>query len=200
MILTVTPENRSSHLERIDQYLKIRKQVFHDRLGWDVDVHGEREYDLYDHLPCYYLLALAADGSVMGGLRHMPMNGPTLTWECFSDLIGDPADLFAHGVWETTRFAVRPQDRHVRVRNGVNRLALQLCREALQFGLSRGARRHVAVCERRIVHLTTIFGVRCEAIGSKTMTNGDEIVCAVWEVSDESVQRLARAENCLRAA
>lgn len=200
MILTVTPENRSMHLSRIDQYLRIRKQVFHDLLGWDVVVHGEQEYDVYDHMPCYYILSLSDDGTVLGGLRQMPTNRPTLTWERFGDVVSDPTVLFANGVWETTRFVLRPKQNPDRSRSGVNRLALELCREALQFGLSRGARRHIAVCERRLVNLTRIFGVGCETIGQKTMRNGEEIVCAAWEVSDESVRRLARAENCPRAA
>lgn len=200
MILTVTPENRSRHLARIEQYFKIRKQVFHDRLGWDVRIHGEQEYDLYDHMPCYYLLALAPDGTVQGGLRHMPMTGPTLTWERFSDMVSDPSDLFAHGVWETTRFAVRPEDKNTRTTSGVNRVAVALCREALQFGLRHHARRHVAICESRIFHLTKIFGVRCEILGSRATRTGEDIVCAAWEVSDESVQRLARVDRYLQAA
>ncbi len=200
MILTVTPESRPAHTALIDQYLKIRKQVFHDRLGWDVVVTDERERDLYDRLPCYYLLALAPDGTVQGGLRQMPMTGPTLTWQRFSDMIDDPAALFADDVWETTRFAVRPEDRDSRITSGVNRLALDLCSAALQFGLSRGARRHVAVCEERIVDLTRIFGVRCETIGRKTMPAGEDVICVAWEVSDEFVRRLARISNHLQAA
>lgn len=200
MILTVSPENRSEHAARIEEYFKIRKQVFHDLLGWDVVVHGDMEYDLYDHMPCYYLLSLAPDGTVQGGLRHMPMTGPTLTWERFSDMISDPSELFAHGVWETTRFALRPAGKHVRITSGINRVALELCCEALRFGLSRGARRHVAVCEERVVQLTRLFGVRCETIGRKTMRAGEDIVCVAWEVSAESVQRLARVDRYLRAA
>ena len=200
MIITVSPENRSEHLARIEQYFEIRKQVFHDHLGWDVVVHGNQEYDLYDRLPCHYLLSLAPDGTVQGGLRHMPMTGPTLTWERFSDMISDPADLFAHGVWETTRFAVRPAAKGIRITSGTSRVAVELCREALRFGLSRGARRHVAVCEERVVHLTRLFGIRCETLGRKTVRAGEDIVCVAWEVSAESVQRLAKVDRYVRAA
>lgn len=200
MILLVTPQNRHRHTRQIDEYLRIRKQVFHDILGWEVTVHGEQEYDMYDSMPCSYILSVDRDGTVQGGLRQMPMSGPTLTWEKFSDMIGDPADLLAPGIWETTRFAVRPERKEVRFMSGVNRVAVELCAASLETGLSWGAKHHVAVCEERVIRLTKSFRMPCAVLGRKVTPRGEDIICVSWEVNDESVERLAWAKSHFEVA
>lgn len=189
MILFVTPETRAAHADVLGDYFRLRKTVFHDHLGWDVDVDGDTEHDIYDRMPCYYLLSVDGDGTVLGGLRQMPMSGPTLTWARFSDMIDDPADLLSPQVWETTRFAIRPQRNASRSTSGVNRTAAELSMASLETGLQLGARRHVAVCDERIVRLTACFGISHKIIGRRREGSGD-ILCVSWEVSDASVKQL----------
>lgn len=200
MILLVTPQNRHRYRPQIDEYFRIRKQVFHDLLRWEVKVHGDQEYDAYDSMPCSYILSMDRDGTVQGGLRQMTMTGPTLTWEKFSDMIDDPSGLFAPGVWETTRFAVRPEKKDTRFMSGVNRVAVELCAASLETGLAWGAKRHVAVCEERVIRLTRSFRMPCAVLGRKTTPSGEDILCVAWEVSDESVERLAWAKSHFEAA
>jgi acyl homoserine lactone synthase len=200
MILIVTPENRHAHAAKLQDYFRIRKQVFHDHLGWDVVIDDDCERDIYDQLPCHYILSLSRDGMVQGGLRQMPMTGPTLTWGRFADMIADPLRLFAKDVWETTRFAVRPEDRDIRFMSGVNRIAIELSAAALDMGLRFGARRHVAVCEERVVQLTKSFRIPCEILGRRKSDGGEDILCVAWEVSDESAARLEWARSHFEAA
>lgn len=200
MILHVTPENRHLHSRQVAEYFRIRKQVFNDLLGWEVVVHGDQEYDIYDSLDCHYMLALDAAGTVAGGLRQMKMAGPTLTWEKFSDMIADPVSLFNNHTWETTRFAVRPEDKDIRFMSGVNRYAIELSAAALEAGVTFGAKRHVAVCEEKIVRLTKTFRIGCETLGRRATSKGEDILCVAWEVSAASVERLAWAKSHFAAA
>jgi len=200
MILFVTPENRHRYAAQIREYFRIRKLVFYDLLNWEVTVHGDQEYDMYDSMPCNYVLSLDRNGMVQGGLRQMAMAGPTLTWEKFSDMIGDPTGLMAPDVWETTRFAVRPEKKDARFMSGVNRVAVELCAASLQTGLGLGAKRHVAVCEERVVRLTRSFRMPCTVLGRKVTPRGEDILCVAWEVSDESVERLAWAKGQFETA
>lgn len=199
MILFISPDDRAAHAEPLRQYFQIRKTVFHDQLGWDVDIDGDMEHDIYDRMPCHYLLSIDAEGTVMGGLRQMPMSGPTLTWARFSDMIGNPADLLAPGVWETTRFAVRSRPGAQRFTSGVNRVAAELSMASIEAGLRLGARRHVAVCDERVVQLTACFGVPYEILGRRADGDGD-IVCVAWEVSDASARQLAWVREQRRAS
>ncbi|MDI7863383.1 hypothetical protein MRS76_15615 [Rhizobiaceae bacterium n13] len=191
MILYITPENRHLYRKQVDQYFRIRKTVFHDTLKWDVQTHGDMEYDKYDSMPCTYVLYLTSTGEVSGGLRQMRMTGPTLTWEKFADMVEDRTQIFSAKVTETTRFVIRPQEKDVRVSSGVNRTAIELCNASLEYGLSQGITRHVAICEERVVKLTRLFGVQCQTIGRRATSNGDDILCVSWEVSSASLEKLA---------
>lgn len=200
MILIVSPENKQLYRDKIDQYCRIRKIVFYDTLGWDVTVDGDMEIDRYDYMPCTYVLSLDQNGDVIGGLRQMPMSGPTLTWEKFSDMISNPADLLSASITETTRFAIRPLERDVRFMSGVNRAAVELSNASLELGLQRGITRHVAICEEKIVRLTKTFGVKCETLGRRSMPGSEDILCVSWEVSEASLEKLAWAKSHFAAA
>lgn len=200
MILVVTPENRPQHKHLIEDYFRIRKIVFHDTLRWDVVVDGDLEYDRYDFMPCTYVLSLSPQGEVTGGLRQMSMAGPNLTWQCFSDMIADPADLLSSSITETTRFAIRPQERDVRVMSGVNRTAIELSNASLEIGFAAGITRHVAVCEENIVRLTQSFGVACQVIGRRDIPGASPILCVSWEVSAASLEKLAWIKERFAAA
>ena len=200
MILIVTPENRAQYRSQIDDYFRVRKTVFHDRLAWDVAVDGDLEYDRYDFMPCTYVLELDGKGGVVGGLRQMSMAGPNLTWEVFHDMIPDPAALLSSAITETTRFAIRPQEMDIRVSSGVNRTAIALSHASLEIGLSRGIVRHVAICEENIVRLTKTFGINCEIIGRREVAGSPPILCVSWEVSAASVEKLAWIRERFAAA
>lgn len=199
MILVVTSENKHLHLNKIQQYYRIRKQIFFDKLKWDVEVDGDLEYDKYDFMPNHYILSLDAAGTVLGGLRQMRTTHPTLTFEKFSDMIADPASVFGPDTWETTRFAIRPEDKDVRFASGVNRVAIELCAASLQAGLDNGVRRHIAVCEERVIRLTKAFAIPSETLGRKSSPEGD-ILCVAWQVSEESLSRLDWARRQLAVA
>ena len=92
---------------------------------------------------------------------------------------------------ETTRFVIRPEEKDVRVSSGVNRTAIELCNASLEYGRSHGITRHVAICEEKIVKLTKLFGVRCQTLGRRSTSNGDDILCVAWEVSSASLEKLA---------
>ncbi|WP_203425648.1 acyl-homoserine-lactone synthase [Sinorhizobium sp. BG8] len=200
MILVITPEMRGQYQHLIQDYFRIRKTVFHDTLGWDVAVDGDLEYDRYDFMPCTYVLSLDDRGDVTGGLRQMSMAGPNLTWECFSDMIPDPAELLSPKITETTRFAIRPQERDVRVMSGVNRTAIELSNASLELGFHAGITRHVAICEENIVRLTKSFGIKYHIIGRREMENSAPILCVSWEVSEASLEKLAWIKEKVAAA
>lgn len=200
MILVVTPDNRARYGRQIEDYYRIRKTVFNDTLGWDVTVDGDLEYDRYDFMPCTYVLSVNPDGEVVGGLRQMSMAGPNLTWEAFHDMVPDPAALLSPKITETTRFAIRPQEKDIRVMSGVNRTAIELSNASLEIGLANGITRHVAICEENIVRLTKSFGIACETIGRREIPGAQPILCVSWEVSAASLEKLAWIKERFAAA
>ena len=52
-------------------FLKLRKKVFVDQLGWDVPHDAQVEMDQYDTPVAHYSLVIDEDGEVVGGARAM---------------------------------------------------------------------------------------------------------------------------------
>ena len=53
------------------EYLRLRKHLFVDTLGWDLPHNDEVEMDQYDNPNAHYSLVLK-NGQVVGGARTMP--------------------------------------------------------------------------------------------------------------------------------
>src|ERR1700733_3904624 len=86
---------------------RLRKRVFKDRMGWDVNVSPSGiETDQFDLPESIYLLALDDERRVIGNWRLLPTSGPTMirdVWPQFLKTISMPRDDL---VWEASRFAV----------------------------------------------------------------------------------------------
>jgi N-acyl-L-homoserine lactone synthetase len=190
MLHYVHPHQRAQYRSLLEDYFRLRKTIFHDRLGWSVNPVGDMEKDIYDTMDCLYILSTNAQGQLLGGLRQMVTTGPTLTWEVFSDLVPDRTSIMSPQVWETTRFCVSPAASHLKLANGMSRVSIELSRGAIEYGITQGVTRHIAVCERMVFELSRALRVPSEILGSRIEPNGSEILCVAWEVNEESAERL----------
>ena len=53
------------HAPLLDSMFRLRADVFHGRLGWDVRVEGGREHDWFDLIGPHYLVARAAGDTAL---------------------------------------------------------------------------------------------------------------------------------------
>jgi acyl homoserine lactone synthase len=97
-------------------YLRLRKQFFVDRLGWDVPHNENFEMDQYDNPTAWYSLAVEG-GKVLGGARVMPT---TSVWGKHTYMLRDafvgtidsipnramPSEIVTPMVWECTRLVI----------------------------------------------------------------------------------------------
>ena len=98
-------------------FLKLRKKVFVDQLGWDVPHDAQVEMDQYDTPVAHYSLVVDEDGEVVGGARAM---ATTAMWGVHSYMLRDahlgklkyippeilPHDIATPDVWECTRLVI----------------------------------------------------------------------------------------------
>lgn len=89
----------------MEAMFRMRKKVFHDILGWDVQTHGDMEHDKYDQDDTVYVIYATDDGDVVGTWRLLPTVKPYMLEEIWPE--------FADGyipkkptVWELSRWAV----------------------------------------------------------------------------------------------
>ncbi len=86
MIKLVYGHDREKFPELIDAMHRLRKQVFHDRLRWEVPISGDWEIDAFDEEDPLYVLSLDSKGMLQGSLRLLPTTGPNMLRDVFSDL------------------------------------------------------------------------------------------------------------------
>ncbi len=107
MIAVVDQSNAHKYSKLLDGMFRLRARIFHDRLGWDVQVRDGKERDKYDDKGPIYLIYTDDEArEVKGSLRLLPTTGPTLLADFFWDTLPDAVHLSAPTIWECTRFCV----------------------------------------------------------------------------------------------
>ncbi len=107
MIAVVDESNAHKYSKLLDEMFRLRARIFHDRLGWDVQVRDGKERDKYDDKGPIYLIYTDDEArEVKGSLRLLPTTGPTLLADFFWDTLPDAVHLSAPTIWECTRFCV----------------------------------------------------------------------------------------------
>src|ERR1700704_7068984 len=105
MIRVVTKHNAERHDSNLHQMHRIRKTVFKDRLGWDVTISGELEFDEYDVLGPSYLLSIDRYGTLNGCVRLLPTTGPNMLRDIFPSFVTKGTVPRSERGWEASRFA-----------------------------------------------------------------------------------------------
>jgi acyl homoserine lactone synthase len=107
MIVVIEKNNAHKYSNLVDKMYRLRARIFHDRLGWDVQVVNGKERDKYDDEgPVYIIYTDDEAREVKGSMRLLPTTGPTLLADCFADTLPNAALLSAPTIWEVTRFCI----------------------------------------------------------------------------------------------
>jgi acyl homoserine lactone synthase len=107
MIVVVQQHNAQQYRSLLNQMFRLRARVFHERLGWKVQVTDGKEIDKYDSEdPVYVMYTDEDQQKLIGSLRLLPTTGPTLVADYFEDTVPDSARLTSPYIWECTRFCV----------------------------------------------------------------------------------------------
>ena len=106
MIIVITTENRDQYTSLLDQMYRQRKQVFVDRLGWDLAVDTEgREIDRFDTDETTYLIASPDGTTVDGSMRLNPTTAPHLMSDIFDHMCVGGAPR-GSDIWESSRTCI----------------------------------------------------------------------------------------------
>lgn len=94
---------------------RVRKYIFKDRMGWDLDISKEElEIDNYDLPETVYILARDARRRVSGVWRMLPSTSPSMIREIWPEFLKDfhmPQNFCA---WEVSRFGVHSYEENPR--------------------------------------------------------------------------------------
>lgn len=179
----VCRENRHHYAAELDQYFRVRHEIYVKERGWNVlDRPDGREIDQFDTDRTRYLIALN-DGKVVGGMRMVPTTAPTLLSDVFPQL-SLRGVVRRPDAYELSRFFVvrerRGEQTHPRIE------ALVQC-ATMEYGVALGLRHFTIVCETWCVPILHDQGWRSKPLGLPIVMDGLSNIAVIVDVSHEAV-------------
>jgi acyl homoserine lactone synthase len=191
MIRLISGLNYLNHAGELDQMFKLRKRVFHDRLGWEVNVSGEYEIDSYDFLKPLYVLALDDSGKrVVGSLRLLPSTGPNMLSDTFYDLLPEGQTFRNPTVWESSRYCVDTDLASEWCKNGVHQTSAELLLALCEIGQNAGLTFIVTVIDLRMERILRRLNCAGDRIGEPRKYGKVTAIAGLWETNEEMLQQL----------
>lgn len=158
-----------------------RRQVFSDRLGWEVGTHENLEFDLFDTMNPVYMLARDNAGEIEGCWRLMPTTDTYMLKDTFPELLrGEPVPSDSH-VWELSRFAVDAGESSGPVQAPLNAVTYEMIRRLYEFARTCGVKRFVTVTSVSLERLLKRTGLPIIRLGDgKAQKVGRVLSVACW--------------------
>ena len=156
MIYVIDSLNKQDYQPMLDEMYRLRKRVFHDRLGWDVEITDGMEIDIFDRLDPSYIISVDSEGHVVGCVRQLQTTGPHMLSDVFSSILDGEPPLRSSRVWEATRFCVDTQRLSGgRGRNTISYVTSEIMIAAIELAISAGVTDAIAVVDpvmNRVLH------------------------------------------------
>jgi len=191
VFLLIQPYQYYRYAGLLEQSFRLRKRVFHDCLGWQVDVHHGLERDAYDELGAVYLVWCDKDAHhLYGTVRLMPTTGPTLLHDVFRRTL--PAeDLVSPATWEGTRMCLdvdllRASQPTLSPSRAFGFLLLAL----FECAFAHGIKTLVSNYEPPMERVYRRAGLIVEEIGRADGYGRLPVCCGVFAVSEETLQQM----------
>lgn len=160
---------------------RLRDEVFHKRLGWDVQSHQGLERDQYDELSPVYVLARGENRKIVACGRLLPTTGPYMLRDTFPELLrGEPAPEDSR-VWEVSRFAVKALSGEDKEQLTLGYTSLKMIQAATDFATHNGIEAFVLVTSVAIERLLRKAGIPMRRFGDgKAVQIGKVLSVACW--------------------
>ncbi len=147
----------------LDSMYRLRSDVFHHRLGWDVRIEDGREHDWFDLIGAHYVVAHDGHSRALGCCRLLPTSGPYMLRDIFPELLdGAPAPGSA-SIWEVSRFALC--DERSQGGYGFGGISSSIIAEIFRFIATQGAESLVGVTSAPFERMLRHMGLQVERLG-----------------------------------
>ena len=178
----------------LDSMFRLRAEVFHQRLGWDVRVEQGREHDWFDLLGPRYVVAHAAtlQPRALGCCRLLPSLGPNMLRDVFPELLDGAAAPAAEDVLEVSRFAV--SDSCTEGGMGFSEVPAALVATVLHAAAARGASTLVGVTSAAFERMLLGLGLELRRLGGARGMG--RVVSLAFELPLDAAN-LQRVSSCL---
>lgn len=193
MILLVTPDRYGEFIDALAAMHQLRYRVFKGRLGWEVETAGDMEVDTFDALRPHYLLLWGARERLLGCVRFLPANGPTMLRDTFPALMPSEGVELESSVWESSRFALDLNGDKPNAAKGLAAPTYELFAGMVEFGLAQGSARILTVTDVRMERILRRASWPLERLGRPQPIGVTMAVAGFLEVSADALARLRKA-------
>ena len=170
------------HQTAVGMY-RLRHQVFHDRLGWEVTSDNGMEHDEFDRANPVYVLVRDDDDEIVGCWRLLPTTGPYMLKDTFPQLLhGQPAPQ-QPDIWELSRFAVTAP-KHESASYGFSATPIQMMQTLYRFAQHNGIVRYVTVTTVAVERLIRKVGVNLSRLGQPIKIGRVLTVACAMEIDE----------------
>ncbi len=147
----------------LDSMFRLRSEIFHHRLGWDVHVDNGREHDWFDLIGPHYVVAHDGTSTALGCSRLLPTLGPNMLRDIFPFLLDGAKPPSSSAVWEVSRFAV--SSHCVGDGFGFGAVPAGMLTEMFRFAGAHGIEDLVGVTSAPVERMLRHMGLRVDRMG-----------------------------------
>ena len=178
----------------MDAMFRNRKEIFADRLEWDVTVENGWERDVFDEENPVYLVSLdPSTRRYRGSVRLLPTTGPNMLRDVFPFLLDEGETVESQTIWEISRICTAPQSSSGDCRNnGLNDTFAELILGIVEVGLNAGLTQIVAVFDTRVYRMVKAVGCDPQLIGQPQMIGSTMSYVGVFDTGNSPLRKIRR--------
>lgn len=165
------------NLPLVREFLRFRKELFVDALGWPLNVSNGMETDQFDNKDAVYC-TLRSGPKVVGGFRAIRTDQPYLAKAVFPELASSQNYPQRPDIWEISRFGIRPDRQSIR-------LAMLNYAAMFRFAFDRQASALVALADPTYERYLALHGVITKRYGPPRIIEHDNHGRPVHAVAGE---------------
>jgi len=181
---TITKLNRHVYTAELDEFFKLRHNIYSEYLGWRPVSQTNREVDQFDTDHAVYFVGMKY-GKVVAGSRLISTVHPHLLSEVFPHLCKNGRPWRRPFVAEWTRGFIVPEER----RASDLLLLSQSCAAIMEYCLNEKITHVGGIQKTNWFNLWKRLGWNVIEIGDATSVDGDIVVPAYIEVSNDALSK-----------
>ena len=176
----------------LNSMYEFRHQVFHRRLGWNVNIENGKEFDHFDTLNPYYVADFNQQGKVDACWRILPTTGSYMLKDTFPQLLAGHNAPCAENIWELSRFAVDAKKGDNNKQATLNDLTYMLLQQGYLFAKNHHIERYITVTSVAMERMLLNAGLRLIRFADLPAQKiGRVSTVACWLNIDENYRHMA---------
>ena len=178
--------------ETLYNMFRFRHKIFHDRLKWDVNSLQGMEYDEFDTLNPYHMIAVNNNKEIEACWRILPTTGPYMLQKTFPQLLRGENAPSADNIWELSRFAVISNKHDNRSQAVMSDLSFNMFQQTYIFAIQQNITAYATVVSAAVERMFIRAGFPMRRFGDGASQKiGKITTVACWMDINEQYRKAA---------